>query len=208
MIKGLFYNFCLYFCLLFFKIFFRFKAYKKAVVPKKGPIVIGCNHVSHLDPIAVGLLVKRRDLFFLAKEELFKNRLFARFLKALNVVPIRRDAKDFEAINSALDILKNGGCLAIFPEGTRSIGGSLKGPKSGIGLIAYRSRAPIFPIYINGSNLALPKGALFFRLKKIKAFIGNRVDFYIKEDVKNPKDYYQLIAKEVMDRIAELKEGF
>ena len=118
-------------------------------MPKNGAVIVASNHVSYLDPVVVGC-VFTREINFLAKEELFKGK-FGKFLfSKLNAVPIKRGMKDRQALRQALNILKEGKVLGLFPEGTRSKTGELGEGLSGIGFFALRSEATVVPCVIVG----------------------------------------------------------
>lgn len=118
-------------------------------IPKDGPVIICSNHISNFDPPVVGGSAPR-VVHFLAKEELFKGK-FGKFLfSKLNAVPIKRGMKDRQALRQALNILKEGKVLGLFPEGTRSKTGELGEGLSGIGFFALRSEATVVPCVIVG----------------------------------------------------------
>lgn len=120
-------------------------------VPRKGPLLIACNHISFWDPPLVGSLVPR-EVHFLAKEELFRNRLFGALISSYNSIPIRRGPKARSALRGAEDVLASGGAIVIFPEGTRSRGGEFLPPRAGVARLAAHGRAPVLPVYVSGSN--------------------------------------------------------
>ncbi len=120
-------------------------------VPRKGGLIIACNHISEMDPPVLGFAIPR-TIAFMAKNELFRNRLGDFIFKKLNTISVNRSGVDTNAIRSAVDHLKNGIAVVIFPEGTRSRDGRLLPGKAGISLIASVSRAPILPAFIWGTD--------------------------------------------------------
>jgi 1-acyl-sn-glycerol-3-phosphate acyltransferase len=126
--------------------------------------ILASNHISNLDPIVLGIACPHR-LAFIAKEELFKNKLFASFLKILGVIPLRRGKRDIRVIRSALDILKEKP-LVIFPQGRRSETYDKFMP--GVGFLYKRTNLPIIAAKIYGTDKVFPKGAKFIRRGKIK----------------------------------------
>ena len=88
-------------------------------VPNTGPVIVCANHISNLDPPLVGGSIQR-EMFFIAKEELFEKKWLSKLLSSINVFPIKRGMSDRGALRKALGILKNDQGLVIFPEGTRS----------------------------------------------------------------------------------------
>lgn len=142
---------------LLWSIWFKLEIRGKENVPKSGPFVFCSNHVSGLDPTIVCLGVPTKiKLRFIGKAELFKNP-FLRILfeKGLGCFPIERGTADMNALDKAINIVKDGGVLAIFPEGTRSPDGSLLRFKSGMSLIIQQTKADVLPCnitYMNGKK--------------------------------------------------------
>jgi glycerol-3-phosphate dehydrogenase (NAD(P)+) len=119
----------------------------------KGPVILAANHRSFLDPFVVGCCL-RRPVYFVAKRELFENRLRGWFLNCLGAFPVRRGEADEETVTTALELLGRGEAIVIFPEGTRIRTGSLGRPKHGVGRLALESGAPVVPIAITGTERA------------------------------------------------------
>jgi 1-acyl-sn-glycerol-3-phosphate acyltransferase len=120
-------------------------------IPRKGPVIVACNHISFWDPPLVGAWFPR-NLHYLAKKELFENRVFGALLTAYNCIPIQRGPQARSALRGAEGVLDRGGAVLIFPEGTRSKSGTPLPPRAGISLLAAVSRAPVVPARISGSN--------------------------------------------------------
>lgn len=187
---------------LFFKICFKLSITGAENCPKYGPLIIAPNHASFLDPLIAGI-VTPRELNFMARDSLFRNRIFGRILMLVNAFPLRREGADPGAMRQAIDKLCQGKAVLIFPEGTRSKDGNLGTPRAGIGLLAAMSGANILPCYIKGSIDALPRGAIFPRFKKISVYIGKPIKFYNGD---SGKEYYMRIARDTMAAISELKQ--
>lgn len=184
---------------LFFKICFRYRTKYVANLPKNGPFIIAGNHLSFLDPVAAGLTTKRQ-VCFLARASLFKNSIFKWWGKAVGVIPIERGRFDLGAIKGSLEKLNKGFIVALFPEGTRSKNGSIQDPKGGVGFLAVKANVPVVPLFIKGSDKALPRHSIFIRLKPIEVMVGESVEpkmFLEKNNTYN----YQALTKEVMERI-------
>ncbi len=124
-------------------------------VPRKGGVIIACNHISELDPPVLGCAVPR-TVAFMAKMELFGKRFSAYFLEKLNTFPVNRSGVDTGAIRLALDLLNRGEAVVIFPEGTRSRDGRLLPVKAGVGLVAASAGVPVLPAFIWGTDEAGP----------------------------------------------------
>jgi len=185
-----------------FKIFFRLRIIGAGNCPKNGPLIIAPNHASFFDPLIAGFAVPRK-LNFMARESLFRNRVFGKIISSVNAFPLKREGADLVAMRAAIDKLRSGRAVLIFPEGTRSRDGKLGAPRAGIGFLAANSGASILPCYIKGSRDALPKGAAFPRFKKISVRIGKPLRF---DKNGSGKEYYMRIAEDTMSAIAQLKD--
>jgi len=179
------------------KIFFRLEVVGFENIPRKGGIIIASNHLSLLDPIivAAACLLGHRKIEFMAKAELFRNRIFGRFISYLHAFPISRNRRDITAIKEAMKRLKAGKVLLMFPEGQRSKDANLLDAQSGIGLLAKRTNTPILPTFIKGTDRALPKGGRFIRPKKVTVYFG---DLY---SIEEKELSYSQIAEQAMSKV-------
>lgn len=106
------------------------------VLPESGPVLVVGNHDSHWDPIMVGIAaIRRRQIKALAKSTLWDVRGLSPVLDGMGQIPIERGAGDKQALARAIEELRNGACIGVFPEGTRSKGKVLRA-RSGIGRLA------------------------------------------------------------------------
>jgi 1-acyl-sn-glycerol-3-phosphate acyltransferase len=122
-------------------------------VPRSGPLLVACNHVSAADPPVMGVAIApARRPCFLAKKELFANPVLAGFFHATGVIPLDRGSADHAAMRAAFEVLEAGGTLAIFPEGTRVKPGERRAPKLGVSFLAARARAPVVPVRVLGTE--------------------------------------------------------
>jgi 1-acyl-sn-glycerol-3-phosphate acyltransferase len=115
-----------------------------------GPVIVVSNHVSYFDPLIIGPGFPGK-LGYIAKEELFENKIQSLILKALASVPVKRGTVDRKSIKQALEMLKKGECLGVFPEGTRSQDGEVTEGKHGAAMFSIMSGAPIVPAAIIGT---------------------------------------------------------
>ena len=134
-------------------------------LPPSGPVIVAGNHVSLIEGPLVGWAVGRVRLpSFVAKEELFRFPPLAWTLRELGCIPLDRAGRgDVRALRSALTVLEGGGCMVVFPEGTRSRDGKPLKPKAGVGLLARQSGAPVVPVRARNTASAF-SGERPFRL--------------------------------------------
>jgi 1-acyl-sn-glycerol-3-phosphate acyltransferase len=172
-------------------IYFRLRRLGREHVPDGG-VILAANHRSFLDPFAIGCCVGR-PVYFVAKQELFRNPLLGWFLNCMGAFPIRRGESDEYSMETALQLLERGKPVVIFPEGTRIRAGSLAKPKRGVGRLALQSGAPVVPIAVTGSERARNG----FKIKPVKVHIrfGAPLTFPRVED---PSPF---LAGEVTERI-------
>ncbi len=106
------------------------------LLPESGPALVVGNHDSHWDPVTVGVAaIRRRQIKALAKSDLWKIRGLAPILNGMGQIPIERGSGDAAALSRAIEELRNGACIGVFPEGTRSRGEVLRA-RSGVGRLA------------------------------------------------------------------------
>lgn len=118
-------------------------------IPRTGPLIVAGNHVSLADGPLVAVAVSPfRYMRFLGKAELFEIPLLGWYLRNTGSIPLDRQRGDVPAMRAALEILRRGGCLALFPEGTRSKTGSPGRPKGGVGFLAGQAGATVVPAHV------------------------------------------------------------
>lgn len=137
-----------------YKLFYNFHIEGAENIPQDRALVMASNHRSYADPVILTMPMKK-PVTYMAKEELFKNKLFGWFITKLGAFPVKRGAGDLQVIDDAVGILESGRHLVIFPEGTRSKDGKVGKGKTGVALIAARSGADVLPcgIIFEGEKL-------------------------------------------------------
>ena len=180
-----------------FKIFFRIEVRGAENIPKHGGFILASNHVSFLDPLALGA-ASGRNFNFMARDSLFKIPVFGSLIKAVDAFPVKRDSADKAALKEAMRRVKSGGALALFPEGSRQSNGSvLEQPQPGIGFLAAKLAVPVIPAFISGTEKALPRHAKFIRLARVSVSFGKQISI----EGRMP---YEDIAMRIMDDIRHL----
>ncbi|HAN43996.1 MAG TPA: 1-acyl-sn-glycerol-3-phosphate acyltransferase [Ruminococcaceae bacterium] len=129
-------------CLIYILYDIKFEGLEN--IPDNGGYILASNHRTNFDPIFLAVKLKPQ-LFFMAKAELFKNKFVGFIIKNLGAFPVERGKGDTGAIEWAVNLLKDGKVLAMFPEGTRSLDGVPLKPKSGVAVVANQTKADILP---------------------------------------------------------------
>lgn len=185
------------FCRLLFRYVFRTEVIGKENVPKTGGMILSANHVSNWDPPFLGTFIDRH-VNYMAKEELFVNPIFSWLITQCHAFPVKRGIADRGAIKTALSRLKDGKCVAIFPEGTRSKTGELGKAETGVGLLAAMSKVPVVPAAIIGTREIFSKGNMF---PKLKVIYGKPMYY---DGKRGDKEAMADFSQSIMQEIAEL----
>ena len=186
---------------LYFRILYNLHFEGKENIPKDTTVIYAPNHRSYTDPplVACGA---RGKISFMAKEELFKNKLFAWLISSLGAFPVARGKGDTGAIDKSIEALNNNRNFMIFPEGTCSKDGKVGRGHTGAALIAARSGKPVIPVGVcDGEKLK-------FRTKLIVKY-GEPIypqDYVDSQEDPNPRQLVKL-KKRYMDDIKALVEG-
>ena len=179
---------------IFFKVVYRVDIKGLENIPKEGPLIFCGNHRSYLDPPLM-VCTAKRDMKFLAKEELYNNKFLAFLGWVFEAIPVKRDEKDVAAIKASLKDLKQGKCIALFPEGTRN--GLEKGEKvkDGVAFFAVRSGAKVVPCGIKGGTK---------KQRKMTITYGKQLDYTKYKSQVKDKEVLEKVTTEIMDNIIEL----
>ncbi|NCQ26352.1 MAG: 1-acyl-sn-glycerol-3-phosphate acyltransferase, partial [Armatimonadetes bacterium] len=145
-------------------------------VPAQGPLIVASNHRSHADPPLVGVVLPR-PVHYMAKRELFRVPILGSVIPRMGAFPVSRGHPDRRALRYALRLLSEGEAVVMFPEGTRSLDGRLREPELGVALIALKSRAPVLPVALQGSEHILPKHSVIPHAHPLKVRVGPPLTF-------------------------------
>ena len=134
-----------------FQLIFPHKIHGREHIPAEGGFVLCINHISALDPVYVAAcLPLKRQVHYMAKKELWSNRLLKPIVNGLRAIPVDRGSADLSAVRASLQAIKDGHPLGIFPQGTRSRDNTPTPFLGGASMIAMRAGAPVIPCYIDG----------------------------------------------------------
>lgn len=158
---------------------YRLSVSGKERVPRSGPAVLASNHDSLLD-IPSLVVASPRPVWFMAKVELFRGRLASGIFHRMGGFPVRREARDLPAVRSALEVLRRGRLLGMYPEGTRA---AHLGPfLPGAAWLALATGAPLVPVAISGTAQALPRGARLPRRTRVSVRFGEPIEPGVEDD--------------------------
>jgi 1-acyl-sn-glycerol-3-phosphate acyltransferase len=148
------------------RIFLGFTVHGEENMPRKGPLVVAANHTQYLDPVYVCMAVPRR-VQWMAKKELFALPVRA-FFYFIGSFPVDREGGGRAGLRSALNFLRKGWALGIFPEGTHRKGEGAREAKSGTVLLAVRGGAPVLPVFV-GKTPSLRRR---LRGERLEVYVG------------------------------------
>lgn len=174
-------------------------------IPRSGPVILAPNHRAHVDPPYLSLITAR-PMHFMAKEELFKVPVLSAIIRGVETFPVKRGVPDRAALRHAVDLLKAGRVVTIFPEGTRSEDSALRPAEKGFALIARQADAVIVPVAIEGTEKILPKGAKRMRRAAVRITVGRpiTVEEILAAKPAGDKDALRFIGAATMSAIADL----
>ncbi|MGH7233596.1 MAG: lysophospholipid acyltransferase family protein [Nitrospiraceae bacterium] len=199
----------IYWCLwlLFYvlgRLFFRYRAIGRENIPQQGGLLVAANHASFLDIPLLGCGIPRRAAF-LGRQDLFPVPGLKGILQWLGWIPIRHDRLDRTGFGKAIELIKSGKVVVIYPEGTRTRDGKLHPGKPGIGTIVAQTGCPVVPAYIRGTYEALPMKSWRLRLHPVQVTYGKPIDFSMDaRRYAGKKELYRHVSRTVMAHIAEL----
>jgi 1-acyl-sn-glycerol-3-phosphate acyltransferase len=167
-------------------------------VPLEGPCLLAANHKSYLDPLAAGAPL-RREIHYFAKRELFSVPILGPMIRAVGGIPVDRHSFDRQAIHRALEVLRAGHGMLLFPEGTRIRRPSLASPKEGVAMLALQADVPVIPVWIG--HTWEPRRSLFRRIPVLVRY-GTPIHFSAPSSGRERRALYSAVSLEVMEAIA------
>ncbi|MFD9568184.1 lysophospholipid acyltransferase family protein [Streptomyces sp. NPDC059994] len=181
-------------------------------VPRTGAAIIAGNHLSFCDSFLVPVTIRRR-ITYLCKMEYFtgrgvKGRSTAAFFRGVGQIPVDRSGKDAAqaAVDTGIRVLRDGGLLGIYPEGTRSHDGRLYKGRAGVAAMALRSGAPVIPCAMIGTFEAQARGRRLPRRVPVTIRFGKPLDFSRYADLPDQRAVLRAVTDEIMYAIRALSE--
>jgi 1-acyl-sn-glycerol-3-phosphate acyltransferase len=182
-----------------FRLLYRPKGQGRENIPTEGPVLLASNHLSFLDSLFIPILVNR-PVVFMGKAEYFEKRRTRWFFKMLKVIPVRRESPHGaeEALVTAADVLRGGGVVGIYPEGTRSPDGRLYRGKTGVARLALETSATVVPVVVFGTRDLQPPGR---RLPRLTGYVRVVYGRPLRFDRFEGKEHDRFALRSVTDEI-------
>ncbi|NWK54350.1 1-acyl-sn-glycerol-3-phosphate acyltransferase [Verrucomicrobiaceae bacterium N1E253] len=183
--------------------FFSLRVVGREKLIEDGPVLIASNHESFIDPPLVGIIYEN-PVYFLARKTLFRS-FGAWLFPRMNVVPVDQERPDMTSLKTIIKLLRNKNRVVIFPEGSRTLDGSLQPAEAGTGLIVAKTKATVQPVRIFGAREALPRGSAKVSFCPITIVVGDPITFTPEELKAKGRDGYQKISDRIMEEIAKIE---
>ena len=172
-------------------------------IPIVGPFILAPIHRSYIDtPIASGCT--RRRMRFMGKDSMWKHQPLNWMLSALGAFPVTRGSADREAILRAIQVLKSGEPLVLFPEGERKSGAVVQPLMDGAAYVACKAGVSIIPVGIGGSERVMGKGARFIYPKKLVVIIGKPIPVPAPVDGRMPRSAVKQVTAQLHEQLQKL----
>ena len=176
-------------------------------IPRSGGVIVASNHISFWDPPLIGAAVPR-EAYFLTREDLLRSPVLGPLLRSVNAIPIRRGVADLSGLSRAMERLRAGAALLMFPEGGRMQDGELHPARPGVGLMAVHADVPIVPCFISGSDR---QRQWWYRGARVRLWFGPARSWQelagAESDLTPGRALYQRVGEAVMQEIAILRTG-
>lgn len=184
----------------FYRLLFWYSVTGLENIPQTGGVIFSSNHISYLDPV-LWIIVIRRRIRFMAKQELFKHPLLGWFLRRMDVFGVERGSGDMAAVKTAIRVVRNGEILGLYPEGTRSKDGKPGRAKTGVALIAKAAKCDVVPAAVICRGKLRP-------FKRIRLVVGKPVSYQeiIDRAPDNSRESLRAAADYIMEQITTLWE--
>lgn len=197
-----FYNIMLFIVKPFVKIFFPYEVKGLENIKQDQNYIICCNHLSNIDPVFL-MLTHAKCIYFMAKQELFKNKFLGAIFSKMGAFAVKRGQGDKSALKTAEQILNDNKILGIFIEGTRSKTGEFLRPKSGVAFLANNTQSDILPVCITGggkNNKVKMFKKTTIQYGPIIKYSAIKFDSGVRQELKNSTNL-------IMENIKKLREN-
>ena len=194
--KTWFYTFAQRVAWCFYTLIFRAKARGLENFPKDQNCILYGNHISAWDPLTIAHFYRINEIHFMAKESLFRVPVLRAIVKGLHAFPVNRGSSDMAAMRTAMQVLREGHVLGIFPEGTRQQGGPVTNIETGVAVLALKSKVPLIPVLVGG------KYTFFGR---IRAVVGEAVPLDDLREKRTDAETLDEVKRRIIDGLETLR---
>jgi len=186
----------------FFRVVFGLVVSGREHLRYRENFIFASNHISYADSRAVGYAFDR-EVWFLAKKELFRNRFFGGLIRRYHAIPVDREEIERKTMKQIFEILRAGHSILMFPEGTRSRDGALREFKPGLGFTALNAGVSIIPVYVEGTNRL---GACLARRAALRVAIGPPIRIAANPPGAEKKNDYRVLTRMVESELRMLRD--
>ena len=184
------------------RLIFGIKSFGEENIPTDRGVIICANHTALFDVIVMSA-ASDVQIRYMAKKELFSVPVIGSLVKALGAFPVDRKGGDVAALRKTVAMLEEGNAVGIFPQGTRHAHENPRGTevRHGVGLIAYRAKCDVVPVYIKTKNNHVRP------FKKTELHFGEPIPYTALGFENGGKDEYKNAAEMIFDRICTIGES-
>lgn len=186
--------------------FYRLRRQGGERIPRRGPVLMVSNHQSHLDPIILGLISWGRAFRPIARQTLYRSKPMAWLLHAFDTIPIDQEKSDTAAIKAAINELRKGQMIMIYPEGSRTPDGVTHEFQRGFLVLLKRAKAPIVPVAIEGAHDVWPIGQRFPRFTGRVAARALEPVSYERIERSDPSEVMEELRRRIESARLELRK--
>jgi 1-acyl-sn-glycerol-3-phosphate acyltransferase len=172
-------------------------------VPKTGGYVLAPVHRSYIDT-PISAVATRRRLRYMAKDSMWKKPLYGWLISSVGGFPVSRGTTDIEALKRCFLLLAQGEPIVMFPEGERKTGPIVQPLFEGAAYVAARSKVPIIPVGIGGSEAVMPKGAKMIHPHKVRVIIGKPIHPRVSDNGRVPRSEVKRLTAELQAELQRL----
>ncbi|MCL4500107.1 MAG: 1-acyl-sn-glycerol-3-phosphate acyltransferase [Chloroflexi bacterium] len=184
------------------RVFGRWRVIGRENVPKTGGALLCGNHVSYIDPPALGAR-SGRLVHFMAKLELFQIPVLGFLIRKVGAFPVKRGTADRAALKKAIELLQSGEVVGMFPEGKRSLDGELQPAEAGVGMIVLRAKVPVIPVALVNTEKLLPPHSFLLKFSRVTVVYGTPVPLEDLYD-QSGREAVEEAGRRIMAAVGEL----
>ncbi|MCE5198881.1 MAG: lysophospholipid acyltransferase family protein [Armatimonadota bacterium] len=188
------------------RIFGRWQVIGHENIPNTGGVLLCGNHVSYIDPPALGARTGR-PVHFMAKLELFQIPVMGPAIRGVGAFPVKRGTADRGALKKAIELLQSGEVVGMFPEGQRTMDGKLKAAEAGVGMIVLRSKVPVIPVALVNTEKLLPPHSFLFHFSRVKVVYGKPIHLDDLYD-QGGREAVEEVGRRIMAAIGQILDEY